>query len=432
MAISMTSGIATDPIDWARYFDQFDSESVMHYRNPLVEEDINFETLCDGIFSRKSFEDAKSVISAWPGYAPTPLIGLNGLSKLLGLTSIWYKDESDRFGLDSFKALGGAYAVYCLLEDQVRAESSGVEEVLPENSVSRKCNTSAEHVTVATATDGNHGRSVAWGARQFGCRCIVYVHAKVSKGRVAALRAEGAEVVRVAGNYDDTVRRCARDAAENGWRLVSDTSWYGYAAIPKLVMNGYSLVSREIVGILGDNVPSHVFVQAGVGGFAATVCASLLEAWEDRRPRLLVVEPAFAACFWHSIRRGKPTVIDIKEETIMAGLSCGKVSMLAWDILKNGADDFLTIPDAMVAPAMRLLASGANGDTPIVAGESAVAGLAALVAASRDSNLASELGLDSKSRVLLIGTEGASDPEIYERIVGANIPPMQQLDRLPD
>ncbi|MEQ9331374.1 diaminopropionate ammonia-lyase [Thalassobaculum sp.] len=347
-----------------------------------------------GVLTHEARAEAQAAIRAWPGYAPTPLLDLPGLARRLGVSAVRWKDEGGRFGLGSFKALGGAYAVQRLVREH------------------------GGDVTFAAATDGNHGRSVAWGAKQAGARAVIYLHAGVSPGREAALRALGAEIVRVAGNYDDSVRQCARAAAERGWQVVSDTAWEGYREVPTAVMAGYSLIAAEAVAQMGTERPTHVLVQGGVGGVAAAICAELREAWGADAPRFVVVEPALAACLLESARRGGRTEIPIAEETVMAGLSCGDPSPLAWEILDTGADDFAAVDDAWVPPAMRLLADGESGDPRVVAGESGVAGLALLLAARERSETWAALGLDAGSRVLLIGTEGATDPEIYREIVG--------------
>ena len=232
------------------------------------------------------------------------------------------------------------------------------------------------------------------------------------------MRDLGAEIVRVSGNYDDSVRQCARDAAAQGWHVVSDTAWDCYRETPTAVMAGYSLIAREAVEQLAAERPTHVLVQAGVGGVAAAICAEFRTAYGAAAPRFVVVEPSLAACLLASVRRGARTEVALDGETVMAGLSCGDPSPLAWEILDVGADDFLAVDDAYVAPAMRLLADGEAGDPPLVAGESGVAGLSALLAARERPDLWAALGLDPASRVLLIGTEGATDPAIYRAIVG--------------
>jgi diaminopropionate ammonia-lyase len=303
--------------------------------------------------------------------------------------------------LNSFKALGGAYGVQRVLA----RETNGPTDV--------------SRLVVTCATAGNHGRSVAWGAEMFGCRCAVYVPAVASPARVAAIAAHGAAVSRLPCNYDEAVRRCDHDARRQGRFVVSDTSYPGYLQVPRDVMQGYSVMVAEILEQLphGDP-PSHVFVQGGVGGLAAAVCANLWETWGDERPRTVVVEPDSADCLFRSAMAGRPTPVPGDYDTIMAGLAAGEVSLLAWKILEHGADWFMTIPDAAAEAAMRILADGAAGDRPIVAGESGAAGLAGALAALHEPKARRQLRLRSDSMLLIIGTEGATDPQSYSRIVG--------------
>lgn len=368
------------------------------------------------ILNRAGFEAARREITAWPGYAPTPLVDLPGLAAAAGIDRLWYKDEGGRFGLGSFKALGGAYAVGRLLTRQAAARA-GHAVTTRELRAGRHRNV-ARRITVCTATDGNHGRSVAWGAALFGCRCVVYIPVAVSEGRKIAIERLGADVRRVEGNYDDSVRRIARDADRNGWFLVSDTSHPGDMEIPCDVMHGYTVMAGEIVAQLPGAGATHVFVQGGVGGLAAAVSAYFWQTYGDQRPRFIVVEPDRAACFFASARAGHPMVVSGDLDTVMGGLAAGEVSPVAWSILSLGADAFLTVPDETAFQLMRLLAEAVAGDPPIVAGESAVAGLAGLLGARDDPALARDLGLGAESRVLVIGSESATDPELYRRIVG--------------
>jgi len=342
------------------------------------------------ILNRAAFGEATREIRSWPGYAPTPLRALKSVAKLAGVARVDYKDESGRFGLGSFKALGGAYAV----DRQLRQ--------------SRKA---ARDVVVTCATDGNHGRSVAWGAKRAGCRAVIYIHETVSEGRAQAIAAFGADVRRVPGTYDDAVRQAARDAADNDWIVVSDTSYPGYTEIPRDVMQGYTVMVDEALQALAQP-PTHVFIQAGVGGLAAAVCGHLWESLGERRPRVIVVEPDRAACLFESARIGKAANIGGALDTAMAGLACGETSVIAWDILEEGASDFLTVTDEAAFACMRLLAP------EIVAGESAVAGLAGLLCAASRPEVSKKLGLGPDARVLLFGSEGDTDPELYRRIVG--------------
>jgi len=359
---------------------------------------------------------AKNVIEGWSGYQATPLHSLHEFAAELGIESLHYKDEGGRFGLGSFKALGGAYAVLRLLAEEIPKISG--ETASDESIGNGEFADTVQRLTVVTATDGNHGRSVAWGARQFGCACKIYMHAGVSTERERAVADLGAEIIRVDGNYDVSVHQAAADAAKNGWFVVSDTSYAGYVELPRQVLAGYTVMTAEIVEQLRDSSPlTHVFVQGGVGGLAGAVCSFFWQVFGDKRPRFIVVEPDRADCLLQSAVQGRPTTVNIRRETMMAGLSCGEVSLLAWDILSAGCDDFMTIPDDLVAPVMCRLALG-GGDAAIVAGESAVAGLAGLVAACRSDRLKPALGLNADSRVLVLGTEGATDPKIYASVVG--------------
>jgi diaminopropionate ammonia-lyase len=360
--------------------------------NPRLDRAHPYPGVLRPILSLAAEEVARREISSWPGYAPTPLRDLQSIARELGLAAVAFKEEQHRFGLRSFKALGGAYAV-----KKLAAAPGGPP------------------AAVCCATDGNHGRSVAWGAREAGLRCVIYVHEGVSEGRAQAIRGFGAEVRRVGGNYDDSVRIAAADAAREGWTVVSDTSWEGYQDIPRDVMQGYGVMVGEAIaqGGGGARPPTHVFVQGGVGGIAAATVAHLWERFGAARPRVVVVEPDKADCLTRSAEQGRVVHLSGDLDTIMAGLSCGEPSPLAWAVLDPGADAFMAIGDAAIAPAMRALAA-----LGVVGGESGVAGLAGLRIAATDRAMRAALGLDASSRVLLFGTEGATDPALYEELVG--------------
>lgn len=332
------------------------------------------------------FQRAKAAITAWPGYAPTPLIDLPPD----GVAALRLKNEGPRFGLGSFKALGGAYAV----EKLAAAENA-------------RGNTD---VTVTCATDGNHGRSVAWGAQRCGCRCVIFVHETVSQGRVDAITAYGAQVIRVPGNYDDSVREADRQAQENGWFVVSDTSYPGYTEVPRDVMQGYRLMADELADQWTGSPPTHVFIQAGVGGAAAAVSVQMRARFSPA-PRIIIVEPETAACLYESARAAKPTVVGGALDTIMAGLACGEPSLLAWQELERSAFAFMTIPDRAAAETLRDLA-----DQGIEIGESGVAGLAAFRLAWKDSDTRNRLELNENSWIVGFGTEGITDSVVYQRI----------------
>lgn len=392
--------------------------TVAHFHNPrAMARAALYGAPLEAALDPAGFRVAYREIASWPDYAPTPLLALDRTARSLGIERLFYKDEAERFGLKSFKALGGAYAVFRLLADAVVKSGAG-PPTAAELSAGRWRHVT-EAVTVTCATDGNHGRSVAWGARLFHCRCVIFIHATVSEGRAAAIAAYGAEVVRIAGGYDDSVHHAATVAGEKGWAVISDTAYEGYSAVPRQIMQGYGVVADEVFAQLpGGLASTHVFLQAGVGGMAAALCARFWLHWAAARPRVIVVEPDRAACLYESARAGRPVVLTGDLDTVMAGLSCGEVSALAWPVLAAGAEDFMTVGDDRAIDTVRFLADGAGGDAPLVAGETGVAGLAGLRAAASDPALRAALALGPASRVLVIGSEGDTDPDIYRRITG--------------
>ena len=358
----------------------------------------------------RGFRRARAEIVSWPGYAETPLHDLPAIAAEAGVAAIRLKDESTRFGLGSFKALGGAYAVAQALGSEL-ARRGVAPQVNSADLVAGTYLDSTRDITVTCATDGNHGRSVAWGARRFGCRCVIYVHSTVSQGRVDAIAHYGAEVRRVPGTYDDAVRQAARDAEANRWFVISDTSYEGYTTVPVDVMQGYRLMAEEALAQWQGPPPTHCFMQGGVGGAAAAVSVQLRSAMSSR-PVFVVAEPDKAACLLASAEAGQPVAIPGDLDTLMAGLACGEPSLLAWQELSRAADAFMAVPDEAAVDCMRLLAR-----QRIVAGESGVAGLAAMLLASADPAARTTLSLGPDSRVLLFSTEGATDPELYTRLV---------------
>ncbi|WP_315122809.1 diaminopropionate ammonia-lyase [Comamonas antarctica] len=367
------------------------------------------------ILGAAALAQAERELSTWQGYAPTPLHTLPALARESGVQSLHYKDEGGRFGLGSFKALGGAYAVARLLCRELGAR---LGRTLDTRDLQQpEVRALSAGLTVSCATDGNHGRSVAWGAQLFGCACVIYVHATVSPGRAEAIAAYGAQVVRTPGNYDDAVRRADADARKLGRFVISDTSYPGYMDVPRDVMQGYQLMVQEAAAQIGER-PTHIFVQAGVGGLAAAVCGYFWERDGAARPQCIVVEPERAACLLESARAGQLRAVEGELDTLMAGLACGEVSLLAWEILEKGADAFCAIPDAAAVACMRLLAHPLGEDRAIVAGESAVAGVAAAIAALQSPQARALLGLDADSRILFFGSEAATDPVLYAQLVG--------------
>ena len=393
----------------------FACSGLTHFHNDRSRPEDIYSDAMREIVSLERAALALEIISTWPGYQVSPLHSLEGLAARCNVGRVHYKDESLRFGLKSFKALGGSYAVAQQLLKEVSRETGGRPSM--DDLFQQKHIDIVRKLTVATATDGNHGRSVAWGAQMFGCACVIYIHADVSVARENTMSNLGADVRRIDGTYDDSVREVAAAAAEHDWIVVSDNSYDGYTEIPKDVAAGYTVMLSETVEQLDGNIPTHVFIQGGCGGLAATVCGYFWELWGEKRPRLIVVEAEQANCLQQSALAGKMTVVDGKLETLMAGLACGEVSLLAWEILATGADDFLTLPEEMVPLSMRALARGAGIDRSIEAGESAVAGVGALIALSGDKGARHALDINTDSVILFFGTEGATDAELYERLI---------------
>ena len=396
----------------ARLPPELDISIVRHISNPRVLVGTTCPASIESVLPEAARARAAEAIGRWDGHRRTPLVSLSELAAELGVDSIHYKDEASRFEPGSFKSLGGAYAVQAVLAEELGRHLES--PVTLEDVRLRRHPSLAREVTVATATDGNHGRSVAWGAARFGCRCVVYMHEQVSQGRQEAVEAHGARVVRVKGNYDDSVRAVAAAASSEGWFVVSDTAWDGYEDVPRSVMSGYAVMSSEACEQWPEaSPPTHVFLQGGVGGMAAAVGIDCWCRFGADRPRFVVVEPEPAACLLESVAAGRRTEVDVRVESLMAGLSCGEVSTLAWPVVDQGVDDLLSIDDGSIGPLMERL----DRESSITAGESAVAGLAGLVGAMKTPRLADRLGLSSGSRVLAFGTEGATDPAIHRRLI---------------
>ena len=369
-------------------------------------------------FDRKSAAEARAYLALFEAFGATPLVYLDGLASRLGLGSIAIKDESWRFRLQSFKALGGSYAVLRLAKQL--AEQRIGRSLTPEELLIEDVGASLVDFVVACATDGNHGRSVASAACLLGIPARIYMHSGVSEARVKSVEELGATVVRTPGNYDDSVALAASQSAANGWILVSDTAWNADASVPLTVMEGYTVLTDEAVAQLRESNHSitHVFLQAGVGGFAASVSAYLHNEFGDDRPVVVVVEPATAACVTTSLVKGEATEVAADTATIMGMLECFAPSPVAVDILRTSSDFAICVDDCDAIRAMKVYAAGSDGDPGVVSGESGAASLAGLLRVVEDSAARNTIGLDGSSRVLLINTEGATDEASYCRIVG--------------
>lgn len=373
---------------------------------------------CDALFGR----DAPAVVRAFPtgvgDAAPTPLHALSGFASFLGLRAIYAKDEGHRLGLGSFKALGGSYAVARLVQSW--AQQALHRDVPPSDLIRPEILALVSTRTLACATDGNHGRSVAAGALRFGCKAVIFVHPNVLAERVDAIRALGALVVVVQGSYDDCVAECLRVAAGEGWQVVSDTSWPGYETIPAQTMQGYTLMVDECLRTLEANEEelTHIVIQGGCGGLAAAVAAHATLRLPRKRPKIIVVEPEAANCLLQSAEFGRRIAIEAGKPTVMSMLECYQPSMIAWRILERTADVFMDISDEVAIAIMRRLAAPSPPDPVIVSGESGGVGLGGLYVACRDAEMRSALSLTSAATVLVFITEGATAPQRYEELVG--------------
>ncbi len=343
------------------------------------------------LLSRQDIDEAYLSISNWEGYSPTPLIELNKLSDELNLNKVYYKDESKRFNLKSFKALGGAYAV---------------EKVSKGN----------KNIVVATATAGNHGRSVAWGAKRLGLKCKIFISEYVSDARGQAMADLGADVIKVNGNYEKSLIECIEQSTKNNWQIVQDVAWKDYMLVPKYTMAGYCVMMKEIVDQINNDQITHIILQAGVGGMAGAMVAGIAR-YLNNIPSTIVVEPDSAACVLESIKMGRIEKIEIKRESLMGGMSCGEVSLVPWKILKNSVKFCISLPDDDIAKTMKLLGNASFGDKKIIAGENSAPGVISLIASCENEKIKEKLKLNNNSNILLIGCEGDTDQEMYQKLI---------------
>ena len=372
----------SEVLNW-KYSNFFENKSYKFNKNDILK-----------ILSKDDIDEAYNVISGWDNYSPTPLRSLNKLSIKLNLNKIYYKDESKRFDLKSFKALGGAYAV---------------EKVSKGN----------KNITISTATAGNHGRSVAWGSQKLGLKCKIFISEYVSESRAKVMRSFGADVIRVKGNYDNSLNECVKQSEKNNWQIVQDVAWSNYKLVPKLTMAGYSVMMKEISNQISDKKISHIILQAGVGGMAAAMVAGIAR-YLDHVPKIIVVEPESAACVLESIKAGKIEKITIEKESIMGGMSCGEVSLVPWEILKNSVDYCVTVSDDYISKTIKFLANSQFADEKLIGGECSTPGIISLISLSNDNAIKNKINLDENSNVLLFGCEGDADEELYQKLLNSN------------
>jgi diaminopropionate ammonia-lyase len=367
-------------------------------------------------------EKVRNFHKSFPEYKVTPLHSLDELSKQLGVSNIWVKDESYRFGLNAFKVLGGSYAVGKYLAKKLNVDISELSfEKLRRKEVKEKLG----RITFVTATDGNHGRGIAWAANQLGQKSVVFMPKGSSEIRLNNIRKEGAEASITNLNYDDAVRFANQYADEHEGVLIQDSAWEGYEEIPTWIMQGYGTLVDEALEQIkahGKNMPTHVFLQAGVGSFAGTVQGYFASKFGDERPITVIVEPNDAACIYKSAKANdrKPHAVTGFMPTIMAGLACGEPSTVGWPVLRDYSDMYISCPDYVAARGMRILGHPIQGDPKVISGESGAVGLGILsfiLAEDGLKEIAEKLNLNKDSRILIISTEGDTDPENYRKIV---------------
>ena len=343
------------------------------------------------ILTEEDIDEAYKIISDWKNYAPTPLLLLDKLSAELKLKRIFYKDESKRFHLKSFKALGGSYAV---------------EKITKGN----------KEIVISTATAGNHGRSVAWGSKKLGLKCKIFISEYVSEARAEAMRCFGADVIRVKGNYEDSLNECIKQSNQNNWQIVQDVAWKNYMLVPKLTMAGYSVMMKEISEQINNQKVSHIILQAGVGGMAAAMVAGLAS-YLNHIPQIIIVEPDSAACVLASINTGKIEKISIEKESLMGGMSCGEVSLVPWQILKKSVNYCVTVSDDYISKTIKYLANCELSYEKIIGGECSTPGIISLVGLCNDVEIRKKINLNKDSKVLLFGCEGDADEELYQKLL---------------
>lgn len=368
------------------------------------------------LFSRQQAQQARHFHQKIVGYEPTPLYALKSLAALFGVSTILVKDESQRFGLNAFKMLGGAYAIAQLLCEKYHLDINAFSFATFKASTKEK-------MTFATTTDGNHGRGVAWAAQQLGQNAVIYMPKGSAQERVDAILRLGARCIVTEMNYDDTVRFTMQTARQNGWEVVQDTAWEGYTKIPTWIMQGYATFADEAVeqmAAMGIARPTHVFLQAGVGAMAGGVLGYLVDVFGARDLHSVIVEPELADCLYRSGVKGQIVNVGGSMATIMAGLACGEPNPLGWDILRNCATQFISCQDAVAALGMRVLGNPLGTDPRVISGESGAVGLGILCAVHfhpQREALMNKLGLDSHSVVLVISTEGDTDVKHYREVV---------------
>lgn len=377
-------------------------------------------------FGPENAKKVRAFHASFPEYQVTPLAKLDQLAKALGVANVYVKDESYRFGLNAFKVLGGSYTIGNYLAQRLGKDISELPfPVLSSEEVRRQIG----EVTFVTATDGNHGRGIAWTANRLGQKSVVYMPKGSALERLHNIQALGADASITDMNYDDAVRLANSNAEKYGWVMVQDTAWEGYEDIPGWIMEGYTTMAAEAVEQMKGDKPTHIFLQAGVGAMSGGITGFFADLYGDEdRPIITIVEPNKADCIYRSAKAndGKPHFVKGDMNTIMAGLACGEPCTIGWNVLRDYADNFVSMPDYVAAEGMRVLGNPLPGDERVISGESGAATLGFVAEVMRNESLdwlREQLKLDENSRILCFSTEGDTDRENYRRIVWDGLHP---------
>lgn len=368
------------------------------------------------IVSEETSKEVKRYHESFKDYHETKLVSLDSLSQHLGLSKIYVKDESSRFNLNAFKVLGAAYAV-----GKALAERLGVDiHDLPFEEMKKRVKEELSDITLVATTDGNHGRGISWMGKQLGLKVIVYMPKGTTKNRLDHIRKLGASCTITEMNYDETVRWVAIEAKHHSWLIIQDTAWEGYEEVPLWIMQGYSTMAGEVIESLGNTIPTHIFLQAGVGAFAGVMSEVFHNAYKENMPKIILVEAESADCFYQSAKEERPVVCKGNLYTIMAGLACGEPNSLGSRVLHQLVHSFVTVPDVIAANGMRILGNPLEGDERIVSGESGavcIGLLESMMSRPKFHEIKETLALNEESIVLTFSTEGDTDETMYREII---------------
>ena len=405
-----------------KYKEHFGISIISTETNPST--DVNF--LTEAIVN-----DVEKFHKSIEGYKKTPLVKLDNLAKKLGVKNVFVKDESYRYGLNAFKGLGGLYAIFRIVCDKLNLDPSSTTF---EDLQSEEIKSKLKDMVFVTATDGNHGKGVAWAANKLGCKSVIFMPKGSVLARAKAIESMGNSTVTITDlNYDDAVRKASSLADEKGWYLVQDTAWDGYEDVPNFISQGYTIMAKEALdelNELGIEKPTHLFLQAGVGSMAGSVLGYMVNRFDKKPPITTIVEPATVACIYKSALAddSKPHAVTGDLQTIMAGLNCGEPNTATWPILRDYASFYAACPDYVTARGMRVLASPIKDDKKVISGESGAVGmglLSMLMEKDEFIDIRKDMNLDENSTVLIFSTEGNTDPKGYDEIVydGRNYSP---------